>query len=216
MNSSEQIIQNSNPEKQQRWNSILSKVEQITDKLGKPVDEGIKETVAAFIASGFATDGSCEGHLDGGLPYPWIVIDNLSQGLREKLIALNDKAKTKGYDSLQVIPVSDKELYPQFTALRVEAEECKKEVGDRILFLLKDFYSTHVALSPDYVLVAYDSVSTSRIQPTSGMLSGKENRDRFEAKQKAMSLSEKEDYVRNCQVEMRIFTEFLKERFFHN
>lgn len=53
---------------------VRAEVEQIADELGKPVDEAIKESVVAFLASGFSTTGSCEGHLDHGTPYPWVEV----------------------------------------------------------------------------------------------------------------------------------------------
>jgi hypothetical protein len=55
-----------NIEKQAKWNEAISRVEKIADKTGRPVDAGIKETVAAFSVNGFETSGSCEGHLDHG------------------------------------------------------------------------------------------------------------------------------------------------------
>lgn len=52
----------------------MAEVEKITDSLGKGIDEKIKETVAAFLAHGFTTSASCEGHIDHGLPYPWVEV----------------------------------------------------------------------------------------------------------------------------------------------
>jgi hypothetical protein len=53
-------------------NKLRKKVDKIKDALGMPVDEGIKEAVIMFNAVGLYTSGSCEGHLDHGLPAPWI------------------------------------------------------------------------------------------------------------------------------------------------
>ncbi len=63
-------------EKQKKWEQIAAEVEQITDSLGKGVDEGIKETVIALKAYEFPTDQSCEGHMEGehDHPYPWMQI----------------------------------------------------------------------------------------------------------------------------------------------
>jgi hypothetical protein len=48
----------------------------LKDRLGRPIDPGIAESLTEFIrvtqALGFKTIGSCEGHIDWGLPYPWI------------------------------------------------------------------------------------------------------------------------------------------------
>ncbi len=61
-------------EKEIVWEKYKSEVERITDRLGKVIDEGIKETVIALRAIGFPTSQSCEGHTDRGLPYPWVDI----------------------------------------------------------------------------------------------------------------------------------------------
>jgi hypothetical protein len=56
-------------------NKLRKKVDKITDALGMPVDEGIKEAVIMFNAVGLYTSASCEGHLDHGLPAPWIDVE---------------------------------------------------------------------------------------------------------------------------------------------
>jgi hypothetical protein len=56
-------------------NKLRKKVDKITDALGMPVDEGIKEAVIIFNAVGLYTSASCEGHLDHGLPAPWIDVE---------------------------------------------------------------------------------------------------------------------------------------------
>ena len=49
-------------------------VDTLTDVLGMPVDQGIREIVAALRLAGFSTTGSCEGHLNRALQYPWVDI----------------------------------------------------------------------------------------------------------------------------------------------
>ncbi|MBZ1348780.1 MAG: hypothetical protein KY053_00895 [Candidatus Liptonbacteria bacterium] len=62
------------------WERRLTEVNEITNSLGKGVDEKIKESVATFLIHEFTTSGSCEGHLTEkgedkhGLPYPWIEV----------------------------------------------------------------------------------------------------------------------------------------------
>ncbi|MGH7799935.1 MAG: hypothetical protein ACREOW_04800 [Thermodesulfobacteriota bacterium] len=60
--------------KEMAWEKHKSEVERMTDRLGKEIDEGIKETVIALRAIGFPTSQSCEGHTVRGLPYPWVDI----------------------------------------------------------------------------------------------------------------------------------------------
>ena len=59
-------------EKQQRLDQIRAEVDNITDALGMPIDEGIKETVVYCLALDLPTTQSCEGHTDSGRPWPWI------------------------------------------------------------------------------------------------------------------------------------------------
>lgn len=67
-------------EKEIAWEKKMTEVNEITDSLGKGVDEKIKESVTAFLIHGFTTSGSCEGHIhEGGgekhgLPYPWVEV----------------------------------------------------------------------------------------------------------------------------------------------
>jgi hypothetical protein len=55
------------------WNEV----NKITDKLGRGIDDKIKNTVTAFMAHGFFTSQSCEGHPleeNRGYPFPWVEI----------------------------------------------------------------------------------------------------------------------------------------------
>ena len=148
---------NINPERQIRWNTISAQVEQITDKLGKPVDGGIKEAVVAFMVNDLTTESSCEGHLDWGYPYPSVFINHSlkSPEFREKVLALTTEVTAKGYEGIQNIPKEDAELYSRFVELRSEYEGYEKEVEAKIHTLLKEFYSVHTPISSDYVLIAW-------------------------------------------------------------
>src|SRR5260370_29918875 len=58
----------------QRWDELAKKFSRTTDRLGMPIDAGIFETVVVLNALGIHTMASCEGHLDHGLPCPWVDI----------------------------------------------------------------------------------------------------------------------------------------------
>ncbi|MCI0564993.1 MAG: hypothetical protein MN733_41530 [Nitrososphaera sp.] len=60
--------------KEAAWERKRHVVNHLADRLGHPVDEGIKETVVALLVYRFPTTASCEGHLDWGLPYPWVEV----------------------------------------------------------------------------------------------------------------------------------------------
>lgn len=78
---SPETLENEVRERKERWESIRTEVEGITDGLGKGIDQGIKESVIAFIAFNIPTIQSCEGHLEEneGLPYPWLDVEIESQ-----------------------------------------------------------------------------------------------------------------------------------------
>jgi hypothetical protein len=65
-------------EAEQRKLALLSeirqKVEIIGDRLGKGIDDGVKETCVFLMAHEFSLSASCEGHNDWGLPYPWVEV----------------------------------------------------------------------------------------------------------------------------------------------
>src|ERR1039457_2831739 len=55
-----------------RLEEITKAVDEATDRLGLPIDPGIKKAVIVFNVVGLITEASCEGHMDGGLSWPWI------------------------------------------------------------------------------------------------------------------------------------------------
>ena len=52
----------------------IKEVEEMKDKLGKRLDSKIKDLVIGLRMLGIETLQSCEGHLDWGNPYPWVMI----------------------------------------------------------------------------------------------------------------------------------------------
>lgn len=59
-------------EKHAAWDSKRREIDEIGDKLGRGIDEGVKETVVALNMLGFNTTGSCEGHFDRLYLTPYI------------------------------------------------------------------------------------------------------------------------------------------------
>lgn len=58
-------------DKDGNWVWVKS-INDITDRLGMPVDEGIKPLVQALLDKEYMTNMSCEGHFSWGRGYPWI------------------------------------------------------------------------------------------------------------------------------------------------
>lgn len=57
------------------WEETAARFRRVVDKLGKPIDAGIFETVVALNMAGITTRASCEGHLDWGVPHPWVDVE---------------------------------------------------------------------------------------------------------------------------------------------
>ncbi len=77
------------------WHRMTEAVDRVRDRLGKPVDPGIRDTVAALNLLGFPTSQSCEGHVNArghGLPAPWVdFADAAPADLPGRLRALLDE-----------------------------------------------------------------------------------------------------------------------------
>jgi len=84
------------PAKERAWESLVSDVERLRDSLGLHIDNEIKPLVVALRANGFSTTASCAGHVDHGLPYPWVdVVSHLAERLLSDrcYIALKQRAR---------------------------------------------------------------------------------------------------------------------------
>lgn len=62
-------------EKEILWGQKQQEVDEIADLNGKGIDKDIKESVVAFNMQGLPTSNSCEGHVDRGLPYPFVAVE---------------------------------------------------------------------------------------------------------------------------------------------
>ncbi|MDQ5953050.1 MAG: hypothetical protein QG669_319 [Patescibacteria group bacterium] len=202
--------------KEKIWNESLAKIERITDGLGKPIDKNIKETVVAFVVNGFKTSGSCEGHINHAYPYPYIHIDHWDESpeFLEKRKILQSEIKSKGYNKFEDISEKEIELLGKIAKLKQDFEEHSQKVEKKIKSLIDDFYKSHTPSNPGYMLKAWKGGSFFNICPVSGAGIGLDNKEKFKIKLESMSSEEKELYLKNNQLEMKAFTEFLKNIFF--
>ncbi len=63
----------------------LNKAYLMRDNLNMPIDHGIIRSVAILYDNEFITNGSCQGHSNWGLPYPWIDFDTDKQLFDQKI-----------------------------------------------------------------------------------------------------------------------------------
>jgi hypothetical protein len=178
-------------EKQKRWEHKLDEVRHITDGLGKPIDSGIRETVAILQLIGLHTTASCEGHLDWGLPVPWIRFHAPeARALRPELSKLNDALDTLEQESAEF-----ERVLTQRNALQEQVEELKARDCLKLFPYLDAYYSTRIRSYDERLII--DSSGRLIMQGVCIQV----GRDRVTRVQK----------LKVYQREMKSFTEFLKK-----
>lgn len=165
------------------WAKQMEKVNNITDSLGLPIDEGIKDTVCVLMLHNFPTTASCEGHLpnDGkeahGLPYPWIEVST---------------KEPEGFDDAK-----GKDL----ERLRNEWYVSNLNEQKRMMLLLSEFYNNKKIDYPIMlVLEPIGAWGSFRLRSSSG------------EQYRIQTLEEVENWYMKYKKEMDDFTEFLKNK----
>ena len=181
-------------EKQDAWAKEYEKYRHTVDKLGKPIDEDIFETVVVLNILGVHSQSSCEGHLDHGHAYPWVEI-----ALPDVLL-LEKRASEKLHEARQ--------SPDQYRVLMAEADSitniCKQrhQVYVPALFnYLERFYQARQIVY-DRHLVLDNRLWTGRILLQSQGADYQEFSDL------------KEQKLNEYQSEMQAFTQFLKAAYF--
>ena len=216
-------------DKEKEWEEIINNLEETEDKLGMKIDEGIKETVAAFQAHKLPTTQSCEGHIkEEGKPYPWIEVADTEKP-EEQYIGENkviqEIAKEKGisFDFLkrywkahpedisrekrralqEVVKKFSKDL-KNYTKEFKEWKRKNKELRKKAEKLIEEFYQEH-------------NYSGTRIKIKDiGFRSRIISIDEKEKSFKDFTTEEKEEILEERQKEMDDFTKFLKDKYFKN
>lgn len=204
----EQLKSNELLEKQKKWDEIAAEIEGITDKLGKPIERGIKEMVIALNALGFETSGSCEGHIKGigegenkffNMP-PWV---DLAKPGSMKLYWRREAIIEK-YGETHEFSED-----PEFKILEKELSLNTKQASNEIKELLQEFYE-------DRNIPEEEKLITS---PYIGEISLTfQGSPRFGKDKKFQSLK-KEEFRKKLlkfQAEINEFAEFLKNKYFES
>lgn len=120
------------------WDEAEAFARRLTDGMGYPIDEGILHTVVTLNLLGLCTSQSCEGHLDGGLPYPWLDFQ------REERPAWYEQAQEDACREGQS-PEEEEAATDRLMAL-VAAYHHENHLFTRLTTLLDTFYAsrTHI------------------------------------------------------------------------
>jgi len=86
----------------------------------KGLDKGIRKVVIAFNKLGLSTSGSCEGHLDWGLPYPWVEF-NVASKNENKRCRLAVEQLLHRYPNNEYLYIWDMGIYSGFRIQAVDA-----------------------------------------------------------------------------------------------
>ncbi|HLZ62234.1 MAG TPA: hypothetical protein VKR06_35255 [Ktedonosporobacter sp.] len=173
------------------WEQAEAFTRRITDGMGSPLDEGIVETVVAFNLLGLRTCQSCEGHLDDGLPYPWVDFETdefptfkqaLEDASRKGLSAQEREAK-----GAQLVRIAA--ALPSRGILYARLEE-----------LLCTYYQQHTTTPEEWRLVLqWSSPILFRLMPWCG----------YEAQD--WDAATRTHNLKRAQAEMQAFAAFLKQ-----
>ncbi len=103
--------------KMKNLEEIRKEVELIVDKLGKPIEENIKELVIGLRFCGIETEQSCEGHSDRGASYPWVAIPYEFAEKLLKVVAWQNRPKlangSPNKNTWVIRPGADLRLMPE-------------------------------------------------------------------------------------------------------
>jgi hypothetical protein len=173
----------------QKWEELSEKFSHVTDKIGRPIDEGILETFVALNALDIPTSMSCEGHHDHGLPYPWVDIES-----EETMQLMSRHEELTRLEQMNT---------PEAIELRTSIERRRKVEELKVFEYLTAFYQVQRVDLYRLIIVRGLGMGCTRIQSQGG--------DFLEL---LVSEDEKERMLHEYQEEIRHFTAFLKSIYF--
>jgi hypothetical protein len=186
-------------QKEQRWQEMAARVDKITDTLGMPVDEGIKETVIVLNLLGFPTVQSCEGHAERGVCGPWV--DMRPKGT-EALAQKRSQAIDRLIKARQQKQPEEESVEQILKEVDEAAREPMTHLAENLIARLTAFYQEHQT-PYDCILMIHHLGLGYRLEcQGTSMQYG------------PFALPRKDERLPHYQQEMRSFTDFLKARYF--
>lgn len=176
----------------EKWSEVVAKFSQVTDRLGKPIDKGIFDTVVVLNMLGIHTYQSCEGHSDRGLAYPWVDI----AASEYRLLMKDEPSEIRALQtqSIETRKRIEQQETPQVREAKQQAEQADVQQRYALHQLLTKFYTDHH--------VPYDRIITFSVRGRIRSQGGD-----FLA---LLSADERIQKLREYQEEMTAFTNFLK------
>ncbi len=187
-------------ERQSLWNETEVRCRLIVDKLGKPIDDGILQSVVALNAFGINTRQSCEGHLDWGIGAPWIDIE--ATNTNQHNVRLRELAEARiaerAHGALQRLAQSKPDEIKQ---LQQDITQQNLRERQKLVGYLDEFYQNHLAPFDQRLILQSQALGATRLQSQGADF------------QEFAATQDKATKLKSFQVEMRAFGDFLKAKF---
>jgi len=182
--------------KSQAWDNLCKHFDRVVDGIGVCIDSGIMDVVVGLNAVGVNTEASCEGHLDHGHAYPWILIsaphtDDLEEELRQARLRIwqtPESEREQAFDTYQEIEQRLKPLHMQ--------------EWDKVIDLLDSFYKHHTVTYDSRLMVSDSLGSGSFFLQSQGA-----------TRQETRGTKERTPKLKEYQQEAQTFAAFLKRLF---
>lgn len=168
------------------WIAISKEVEQITDRLGMSVDEGIKPAVVGLRYHGFGTTGSCEGHVSHGFAAPWV--------------ALGDQPSRELIQQVRKLDVPIQKIFEQIPEL-AKLKQTGLNEQLRLSDLLSEFYAKRNVVFDERMIITSQGIYGAFWLEFQG-----------QNMQEIRSNEEKQSKLVIYQNESHLFADFLKAR----
>ncbi len=197
-------------EKQLVWDRYVTAVDRAVDGLGTPIDDGIKEALIALKVNGFGTLASCEGHIDRGLPYPWVAIGSQlaeeNSYTKSRFAALKKVAlvERRGGEKMSD---SDRSEFQELLETEMAANY---ESYIQLQTILSDFFEFEAIDNPTLV-IEKGPRNIGRLRPAN-VIEG--NLQQLKEKLAKMSPEDVENALDHYRSDMENFARFLKRQFF--
>ncbi len=176
----------SNDLKLVKWKNALRQANLIKDKIGMPVDEGIKELLIGLWLQQIPTESSCEGHSDDDA-FPYVHI-----GFTPQLDEVNNIK--------ELIPVH--ELLKKFPYLD-KAKKRNLKIQLKLINLLSEYYKEHYVTEDERLtLTKIGFYGDVRLESQGTLI------------RSILTKKEKVEKINIYQAEMQSFGIFLKEKYF--
>ena len=212
--------------KQEVWDRILLKLDSKADKLGLPIDPGIKESVCAVEVNGFPAYSSCEGHVEKrhkGMvelsPYIGIGYDEPKirfEGQKEIEVEITTQFGIKPEDIKEnkdagkafwnYIHQHDVKETPEYLAVRESNEGLQKSMNT----ILEAFYKNRKNESGSQIVMR-------KIGPCGHFyVTTERNKERKGVKKiEEMEIESATEEIKEEQAEFKFFIQFIKDRYFN-